>query len=40
MQLDELKRFGCEEIVTEKESGAKKTGLNFNHFLKASKGVH
>lgn len=24
MQLDELKRFGCEEIVTEKESGAKK----------------
>ncbi|PGO23365.1 integrase [Bacillus cereus] len=24
MQLDELKRFGCEEIVTEKASGAKK----------------
>nr|EEK64451.1 DNA integration/recombination/inversion protein [Bacillus wiedmannii] len=24
MQLDELKRYGCEEIITEKESGAKK----------------
>ncbi|MGU3355398.1 recombinase family protein [Bacillus sp. M5A3_1b] len=24
MQLDELNKFGCEEIVTEKESGAKK----------------
>lgn len=24
MQLDELKRYGCEEITTEKESGAKK----------------
>ncbi|MDA4083836.1 recombinase family protein [Bacillus cereus] len=24
MQLDELKRYGCEEIVTEKESGTKK----------------
>ena len=24
MQLDELNRYGCEEIVTEKESGAKK----------------
>ncbi|KAA0796697.1 recombinase family protein [Bacillus sp. JAS102] len=24
MQLDELKQYGCEEIITEKESGAKK----------------
>ncbi|MEB9381672.1 recombinase family protein [Bacillus cereus] len=24
MQLDELKRYGCEEIITEKESGTKK----------------
>lgn len=24
MQLDELQRYGCEEIITEKESGAKK----------------
>lgn len=24
MQLDELKRYGCEEIITEKESGAKR----------------
>lgn len=37
MQWDELKQFGCEEIVTEKESGTKKTGLSFNPFLKASK---
>ena len=35
MQWDELKQFGCEEIVTEKESGTKKTGLSFNPFLES-----
>ncbi len=33
MQLDELKRFGCEEIVTEKESGAKKDRVELQSLL-------
>ncbi|MED1381774.1 recombinase family protein [Bacillus mycoides] len=33
MQLDELKRFGCEEIVTEKESGAKKNRVELQSLL-------
>lgn len=33
MQLDELKRYGCEEIVTEKESGTKKDRKEFQLLL-------
>lgn len=33
MQWDELKQFGCEEIVTEKESGAKKDRVELQSLL-------
>lgn len=33
MQWDELKQFGCEEIVTEKESGTKKDRIELQSLL-------
>lgn len=33
MQLDELERYGCEEVITEKESGAKKNRKELQMLL-------
>ncbi len=33
MQLDELNRYGCEEIVTEKKVEQKRTEKSFNYYL-------